>query len=836
MISHSPEYHLPENLNVTSPERGKCPARNIPADDGSIIQNGLLPISNTSASLEPLHGIENSSAAHTIPPAFNQFREDDEASFKSCELYLSDDKEKDTSGSHDEDQKAKQEIDPFSKEDFIESPAEGKGHISSFLKLTHKKENGFSIIENSGSTENIYDKNHASHFNSGGNYIQSSSQSCSLEERSSEMFISGVSETLQKSCIEVSTVSAPPRISEPLNLSHECIDESEIQKVKEKEELSKVWMFARRRNGTDLCGVCDSSVDENSNLASDKQQTHTTVESNCGSGSDENINLCNTDNSSFQEVSAPQYLSEPLQMSHKCSDASELQNVNVKEESFGVSKLKNCSNKMDFSGFYESSIFENPTLISDKKHTNATVESNPGPKSAEEINVCIAENCFPGGPVPQCLSKSVRMSYECTDASTNQKAREEEEFSGVQMLESSIKGVNLSGICDSIGHGNCTLRSDKQRSHTTVESNLVSKLDKKYVSIADNSFSNRVSVLTSEQQEHNCVPCNSYSEHKEHVCVSEAFLSTSNSQSITVKLVADHKAEVTSVHIPEPVRNIQSIPTSSPCAQIKDSHKNTLVNQEQHASETSNIDQEPSSSLEYTGKPNLQEPWLVTSVDTKPDVLEKLVPRVKTVSTEEAINAIRDVDEKKESHKFYLSPSPNFHESTESEATDTNAITSNQNAAPTPNLPENFPESICEEKRQSVENNNSNIALSNTDARKNARSSSVTAGSARNSVSSADGLQSSHGLFVDNPNEAHGFSDIPYSGPIPLSGPISYSGPIPFSGSLSIRSDSSTTSARSFAFPVLAPEWNSSPVKMRQADPRYFRKKQKWRFLCFCAR
>lgn len=36
----------------------------------------------------------------------------------------------------------------------------------------------------------------------------------------------------------------------------------------------------------------------------------------------------------------------------------------------------------------------------------------------------------------------------------------------------------------------------------------------------------------------------------------------------------------------------------------------------------------------------------------------------------------------------------------------------------------------------------------------------------------------------------------------PLSDVVPYSGPIPFSGSISLRSDSSTTSTRSFAFPV----------------------------------
>ncbi|XP_057857104.2 uncharacterized protein LOC131066370 [Cryptomeria japonica] len=76
---------------------------------------------------------------------------------------------------------------------------------------------------------------------------------------------------------------------------------------------------------------------------------------------------------------------------------------------------------------------------------------------------------------------------------------------------------------------------------------------------------------------------------------------------------------------------------------------------------------------------------------------------------------------------------------------------------------------------------------------------------------------------------------ISHSGQIPLSGRVSYSsGPIPYSGSLSTRSDSSTASTHSFAFPILPNEWNSSPVKMKQADSRYFKKKRRCRFCCFC--
>ncbi|MCO5608919.1 hypothetical protein L7F22_063137 [Adiantum nelumboides] len=63
------------------------------------------------------------------------------------------------------------------------------------------------------------------------------------------------------------------------------------------------------------------------------------------------------------------------------------------------------------------------------------------------------------------------------------------------------------------------------------------------------------------------------------------------------------------------------------------------------------------------------------------------------------------------------------------------------------------------------------------------------------------------------------------SGPLALSGAltyqglISYTGPVANSGSISNRSDSST-STRSFAFPILASEWNASPVKMHAPDPR----------------
>ncbi|XP_008809678.1 uncharacterized protein LOC103721303 [Phoenix dactylifera] len=78
--------------------------------------------------------------------------------------------------------------------------------------------------------------------------------------------------------------------------------------------------------------------------------------------------------------------------------------------------------------------------------------------------------------------------------------------------------------------------------------------------------------------------------------------------------------------------------------------------------------------------------------------------------------------------------------------------------------------------------------------------------------------------------------DADFSEPVYMSGPISSSGHIPYSGSISLRSDSSTTSTRSFAFPVLQSEWNSSPVKMAKADRRHLRKHRGWRVGLLCCK
>ncbi|CAN8266585.1 unnamed protein product [Cochlearia groenlandica] len=80
-----------------------------------------------------------------------------------------------------------------------------------------------------------------------------------------------------------------------------------------------------------------------------------------------------------------------------------------------------------------------------------------------------------------------------------------------------------------------------------------------------------------------------------------------------------------------------------------------------------------------------------------------------------------------------------------------------------------------------------------------------------------------------------GFGETSFSAAeaVSISGHITYSGPIAYSGSLSVRSDASTTSGRSFAFPILQSEWNSSPVRMAKADKR---RHKGWRHTLLCCR
>ncbi|KAI7754350.1 hypothetical protein M8C21_006038 [Ambrosia artemisiifolia] len=69
-----------------------------------------------------------------------------------------------------------------------------------------------------------------------------------------------------------------------------------------------------------------------------------------------------------------------------------------------------------------------------------------------------------------------------------------------------------------------------------------------------------------------------------------------------------------------------------------------------------------------------------------------------------------------------------------------------------------------------------------------------------------------------------------------LAGLITYSGPNTTSGSISHRSDGSNSSVRSFAFPILHNEWNSSPVRMEKVDQRQSPKYRGWRQSLMCCR
>ncbi|KAL9225851.1 hypothetical protein vseg_001730 [Gypsophila vaccaria] len=64
---------------------------------------------------------------------------------------------------------------------------------------------------------------------------------------------------------------------------------------------------------------------------------------------------------------------------------------------------------------------------------------------------------------------------------------------------------------------------------------------------------------------------------------------------------------------------------------------------------------------------------------------------------------------------------------------------------------------------------------------------------------------------------------------------ITYMGPVSHTGNISLRSESSAGSTRSFAFPVLQAEWNSSPVRMAKAEHRN-RKQRGWFQAVMCCR
>lgn len=82
---------------------------------------------------------------------------------------------------------------------------------------------------------------------------------------------------------------------------------------------------------------------------------------------------------------------------------------------------------------------------------------------------------------------------------------------------------------------------------------------------------------------------------------------------------------------------------------------------------------------------------------------------------------------------------------------------------------------------------------------------------------------------ISGKNPEHGNEE---SGPLVFGPFLGRIGTMPYSGSSSLRSTSSTSS--SFAFPILASEWNGSPVRMVEADRKQLRRQQQsWRICCF---
>ncbi|XP_037453456.1 uncharacterized protein LOC119323851 isoform X1 [Triticum dicoccoides] len=76
----------------------------------------------------------------------------------------------------------------------------------------------------------------------------------------------------------------------------------------------------------------------------------------------------------------------------------------------------------------------------------------------------------------------------------------------------------------------------------------------------------------------------------------------------------------------------------------------------------------------------------------------------------------------------------------------------------------------------------------------------------------------------------------PGFGPSIMSAPVSNSGHLAYSGNISIGSGSSTTSTRSFAFPVLQKDWISSPVRMAKGERRRTRRRRGWRKGLLCCK
>ncbi|GAB2297128.1 hypothetical protein Dimus_031226 [Dionaea muscipula] len=82
--------------------------------------------------------------------------------------------------------------------------------------------------------------------------------------------------------------------------------------------------------------------------------------------------------------------------------------------------------------------------------------------------------------------------------------------------------------------------------------------------------------------------------------------------------------------------------------------------------------------------------------------------------------------------------------------------------------------------------------------------------------------------------EQHFLGETSFSSRILPPSSISYDGPIAYSANLSLRSESSAGSTRSFAFPVLQTEWHGSPERMAKPDREHLRKHRGWLQALIC--
>ncbi|KMT08720.1 hypothetical protein BVRB_6g139930 [Beta vulgaris subsp. vulgaris] len=92
------------------------------------------------------------------------------------------------------------------------------------------------------------------------------------------------------------------------------------------------------------------------------------------------------------------------------------------------------------------------------------------------------------------------------------------------------------------------------------------------------------------------------------------------------------------------------------------------------------------------------------------------------------------------------------------------------------------------------------------------------------------------GSILDLGTDKRVHGETSFSAAMPLPASITYMGPVAHSGNISLRSESSAGSTRSFAFPVLQAEWNTSPVRMAKADQRNFRKQRGWVHTLVCCK